>query len=56
MPKMPKPDKRPAHRPAELHSGRRLNVYLDAHSLDIARKLGQGNVSLGIRRALAAAP
>jgi len=39
-------------RPVELDGGRRVNVYLDATSLDRAAKLGDGNVSEGIRRAL----
>lgn len=40
-------------RPSEMEGGKRVNVYLDAASLDIAAKLGQGNVSEGIRIALA---
>lgn len=39
-------------RPAELQDGKRVNVYLDAQALEIARRLGDGNVSAGIRRAL----
>lgn len=42
-------------RPAELDGGRRVNVYLDASSLQRAAELGDGNVSEGIRRALATA-
>lgn len=58
---MPKqaPRKRPAAphahlpgRPAVLAGGRRINVYLDARSLERARQLGAGNVSEGIRLAL----
>lgn len=41
-----------AGRPAELSGGRRVQVYLDAASLDAAAKLGDGNVSEGIRKAL----
>lgn len=41
-----------AGRPAELTGGRRVNVYLDAASLQRASKLGKGNVSEGIRIAL----
>jgi hypothetical protein len=41
-----------AGRPAEMEGGRRVNVYLDADSLDTASKLGNGNVSDGIRKAL----
>lgn len=40
-------------RPAELTGGKRVNVYLDAASLDRAAELGNGNVSEGIRIALA---
>jgi len=32
--------------------GKRINVYLDAESITLATKLGEGNVSLGIRKAL----
>lgn len=39
-------------RPAEMEGGKRVNVYLDAESLERAAKLGSGNVSEGIRRAL----
>lgn len=42
-------------RPAELEGGRRVNVYLDVASLEIASRLGAGNVSEGIRKALASA-
>lgn len=41
-------------RPAELEGGKRVNVYLDAESLSIASKIGDGNVSDGIRKALRA--
>lgn len=40
-------------RPAVMSGGKRVNVYLDADSLDRAAKLGDGNVSEGIRRSLA---
>ena len=39
-------------RPAELTDGKRVNVYLDAASLERAAQLGNGNVSEGIRIAL----
>jgi len=45
----------PRGRPAEMESGGRTNVYLDADSLERAKKIGGGNVSLGIRLALEAA-
>ena len=44
-------EKRPVGRPAEV-GGKRVQVYLDAESLAIASKLGSGNVSEGIRKAL----
>lgn len=44
-----------AGRPSEMEGGKRVNVYLDAASLAAAAKLGQGNVSEGIRIALAKA-
>lgn len=40
-------------RPPEMEGGKRVNVYLDATSLARAARLGDGNVSEGIRRALA---
>ena len=42
-------------RPDTMDSGRRIQVYLDAPSLAIAERLGNGNVSAGIRVALAGA-
>nr|WP_314862046.1 hypothetical protein [uncultured Undibacterium sp.] len=36
----------------QMEEGKRVNVYLDANSLEIAAKLGNGNVSEGIRFAL----
>lgn len=42
-------------RPAEMEGGKRVNVYLDAESLAIAARMGNGNVSEGIRKALRAA-
>lgn len=39
-------------RPSEMESGRRVNIYIDHDSLDIARRLGGGNISLGVRKAL----
>lgn len=41
-------------RPREIASGRRVNVWLDQASVDLAESLGDGNVSAGIRAALAA--
>lgn len=42
-------------RPAEMIGGRKVNTYLDAESIYIATSLGNGNVSEGIRKALALA-
>lgn len=39
-------------RPREMDGGKRVNVYLDAESLERAAELGNGNVSEGIRIAL----
>ena len=39
-------------RPTKLLDGKRINVYLDVASLDAAAKIGNGNVSEGIRLAL----
>lgn len=40
-------------RPTEMDRGRRVNLYLDAPSLARAAELGGGNVSEGVRIALA---
>lgn len=45
--------RRATGRPAMLAGGRRVNVYLDDESLAIANNVGRGNVSQGIRIALA---
>lgn len=39
-------------RPSEMSGGKKVNTYLDAESIAIATKLGNGNVSDGIRKAL----
>lgn len=39
-------------RPPELDDAKRLNIYLDSRSQEIATRLGNGNLSLGIRLAL----
>ena len=44
-------EKRPVGRPSDV-GGKRVQVYLDAESLAIASKLGNGNVSDGIRKSL----
>jgi hypothetical protein len=43
-------------RPRLMEGGKRINIYLDSASLETAAKLGGGNVSEGIRVALAALP
>lgn len=43
---------RPVGRPSEMDGGRKVNTYLDAESIAIATRLGNGNVSEGIRKAL----
>jgi hypothetical protein len=42
-----------AGRPAEMAGGKRSNIYLDATSREIAERIGNGNISEGIRLALA---
>jgi hypothetical protein len=39
-------------RPAELEDGKRTNVYLDSDAVEVAKQVGDGNLSLGLRRAL----
>jgi hypothetical protein len=39
-------------RPSEMTGGKKVNTYLDAESVAIATRLGNGNVSEGIRKAL----
>lgn len=41
-----------AGRPSEMAGGKKVNTYLDVESVAIATKLGNGNVSEGIRKAL----
>jgi len=41
-----------AGRPSEMTGGKKVNTYLDAESIAIATRLGNGNVSEGIRKAL----
>lgn len=43
-----------AGRPSEMEGGKKVNTYLDAKSIATAKQLGNGNVSDGIRKALAA--
>lgn len=40
-------------RPMEIENGRRVNLWLDAASVERAEVLGDGNVSAGVRKALA---
>lgn len=41
-----------AGRPSEMTGGKKVNTYLDAESIATAQRLGNGNVSEGIRKAL----
>lgn len=41
-----------AGRPSEMVGGKKVNTYLDVESIAIATRLGNGNVSDGIRKAL----
>ena len=41
-----------AGRPAEMLDGRRINVYLDSESIEAAKRIGNGNISAGIRAAI----
>ena len=41
-----------AGRPSEMSGGKKVNTYLDAESIAIAARIGNGNVSEGIRKAL----
>lgn len=40
-------------RPPEMAGGKRSNIYLDAASREAAERIGNGNISEGIRIALA---
>jgi hypothetical protein len=44
--------KRPAHRPVSIDA-KRVNVSLDESTINAARKIGGGNLSAGIRLAVA---
>lgn len=41
-----------AGRPAEIEGARRVNVMLDGATIEAAKKLGAGNLSAGIRKAV----
>lgn len=41
-----------AGRPAEIEGARRVNVMLDAETIEAAKKIGAGNLSAGIRKAV----
>jgi hypothetical protein len=51
LPGKPDPEPHPVGRPAAV-AGKRVQVYLDKIRLEAAAKLGEGNVSNGIRKAL----
>jgi hypothetical protein len=46
------PSVRGVGRPIEIEGAKRIQVYLDAESIAVASRLGDGNVSEGIRKAL----
>lgn len=39
-------------RPQTMVDGKRVNVYLDIKSIQVALKIGEGNLSSGIRKSL----
>jgi len=43
-----------AGRPAEIQGGQRVNVYLDARTIQRATEIGNGSISAGLRRAVEA--
>lgn len=45
---------RPCGRPLMLSGGRNVSLYLDDDTIDAARRIGNGNVSYGVRIAVAA--
>ena len=48
-------NKRKPGRPPKMRDGRRINLYLPQAVIDGLEKLGEGNVSLGVQRAVAVA-
>ena len=44
--------RRGAGRKAEVTNTKRINVSLDPVTVDKARKMGEGNLSLGLRKAV----
>ena len=52
--KMPAKKQKPG-RPPKMRDGRRINLYLPQAVIDGLEKLGEGNVSLGVQRAVAVA-
>jgi hypothetical protein len=50
----PEPPKRGA--PVRLDAGKRVNVFLDAPTLEKAKRYGNGNLSEGLRALAALAP
>lgn len=45
-------NKKQAGRPAVMAGGKRVQVYLDERTLEKARRIGDGNISEGIRLAI----
>lgn len=44
--------KRKPGRPPKMRDGRRINLYLPQAVIDRLEKIGEGNVSLGVQRAV----
>lgn len=51
-----KTSRRSPGRPKEISQGKNASVYLDDITLDMARKIGDGNLSQGIRKAVESYP
>ena len=47
------PPKRKPGRPKVLKDGSRVNVFLDRATIDKAKRIGQGELSAGLRQAVA---
>lgn len=48
--------KRKPGRPRKMRDGRRINLYLPQAVIDRLEQLGEGNVSLGVQRAVERLP
>lgn len=45
-----KKEKRPVGAPPKMKDGRKMHVYLDAATIELAGRVGGGNVSEGLRQ------